>query len=1202
MKSIVKIIILFSLLLTAALCLSSCGGKVPVYQGMSITSGEKSLHVPGYAMPLSAGISVESENEENIGVPPLDEDEALESVGGEVQESYLEVLGSAKEIYYATPNEDIYINIHIDNPDNFEILSFTLNGSVYSSYMFEDGSDMQTLILKYNVGMESGIQEYTIDAIKYVDGTEIKDVRMDGDKTVRAAIKTENQVSAMLNSVSKGKGSLNLSVTLSDNDGLIEFSNGVIKILLYDETGTTLIGTKDLKRGENEISFENLSSNTSYQYIIGGFYDDLSGKGVGIHLLDNGVVSTDYVILFDNVVANETGVVFDVLFNELLSDKTLFSLKLYTSSGEIERELNIQDRSISALLSDTSYTLVAEYNTAEAHESISIEFKTVAIAEPSFEFSEPTLTDSSIEASFSILDVGNILSDYKVELYSENSLVAYNEEKKISFSGLEGYTEYTVRITYTFDRNDGLGAVTKTAEKNIKTPPSVEFISMSVLNDGYVSYGEILYLRIALNNPSGLTPVSVQINGHSYDVSPSSTNSSILLEIPCDDRFTGKETQITAERIRAEKNGEYFNIAPGTPLADSVYVNGKIEVLDICVVNSDTEKINWAFPSQKIYALLTLNNPTGYILNEISLADTVYTEISKIDNEKWLVAISIEEGNNNLPLTNIKYSNEYISKKLEVTDKSCRCFEVLSDKTVSISAPLDLLSLNKGYYYELTADLDLSGLEWMGEDFYGVLDAKGHSISNMSIEISTRAENVFAGLFRSVTGVVQNLNIKASRINVFLNSTSARFILCAGLVASHIDNGAIINCTTDSDSSVYGENIGIGSAYIGGLVGLSQTQSVIDGAVNRAQITSASSAGGIVGAGAYDSAIYNCENYAQVSANTGVGGITSNAFFIYNCKNYGKICGTGVSIGGISGTAEYIYSCENAGEICALSTASAKWIGGIVGNGSYIYDCKNSGKINIDASSEAASIGGVVGEGADIYRCINEGEIKDTDKKISEVGGIVGNATSFVFNCVNSADISGKRNVGGIVGRSEFAIEGCENSGNISGVSNIGGIAGIISNTSLSSCKNSGSVSGESYIGGITGNTSTFSSVSKSENYGKICGTAMQIGGITGEVSLSDVFECKNFGEICGNMQVGGIAGFNNGTVKDSENSGKVFGESDIGGVVGYNFDKVISSYNYGSVEGKFTAGGIAGYISDISSITDCENFGDVTPKPKENN
>ena len=34
--------------------------------------------------------------------------------------------------------------------------------------MFEEGSDMETIVLKYNVGDTAGIVEYTIDAIKYI--------------------------------------------------------------------------------------------------------------------------------------------------------------------------------------------------------------------------------------------------------------------------------------------------------------------------------------------------------------------------------------------------------------------------------------------------------------------------------------------------------------------------------------------------------------------------------------------------------------------------------------------------------------------------------------------------------------------------------------------------------------------------------------------------------------------------------------------------------------------------------------------------------------------------------------------------------------------------------------------------------------------------------------------------------------------------
>ena len=90
--------------------------------------------------------------------------------------------------YYAMPGEDIYIHVHISNPDEFEILSFTLNEVKYSAYMFEEGSDLETLILKCNVGELEGVMQYTIDAIKYVDGEEIKDVKMQGDRTIEVMV------------------------------------------------------------------------------------------------------------------------------------------------------------------------------------------------------------------------------------------------------------------------------------------------------------------------------------------------------------------------------------------------------------------------------------------------------------------------------------------------------------------------------------------------------------------------------------------------------------------------------------------------------------------------------------------------------------------------------------------------------------------------------------------------------------------------------------------------------------------------------------------------------------------------------------------------------------------------------------------------------------------------------------------------------
>ena len=173
--------------------------------------------------------------------------------------STLDVVGAAESIYYADKNQDIFITIRLSNPDSYEILSFTLNGKKYSNYMFENGSDMENLVLKVNVGDVGGIVEYTIDAIKYVDGTDIKDVRMDGDRTVKAGVRADDQTYVNVTNEQKTMTSISFDAQVVDLYSLIEKSGGYAKAVLYD--GVNML-TKDINVGEKtNIVFDNLTPN-----------------------------------------------------------------------------------------------------------------------------------------------------------------------------------------------------------------------------------------------------------------------------------------------------------------------------------------------------------------------------------------------------------------------------------------------------------------------------------------------------------------------------------------------------------------------------------------------------------------------------------------------------------------------------------------------------------------------------------------------------------------------------------------------------------------------------------------------------------------------------------------------------------------------------------------------------------------------------
>ena len=244
------LIIILSTLLFVACDNGAKEKQVPVYKGMvisqsvastSATTADDSEYVEPHHKPGHFEGDHDHRNDDFDQNKPFD-DPSVPSIDDKAQ-STLDVVGGAQNIYYADKNQDIYITIKLSNPDSYEILSFTLNGKKYSNYMFEDGSDMENLVLKVNVGNVGGIVEYTIDAIKYVDGTDIKDVRMDGDKTVKAGVRANDQTYVTVTNEQKSMTSISFDAKVVDSYSLIEKSGGYAKAVLYD--GETMIAKSE---------------------------------------------------------------------------------------------------------------------------------------------------------------------------------------------------------------------------------------------------------------------------------------------------------------------------------------------------------------------------------------------------------------------------------------------------------------------------------------------------------------------------------------------------------------------------------------------------------------------------------------------------------------------------------------------------------------------------------------------------------------------------------------------------------------------------------------------------------------------------------------------------------------------------------------------------------------------------------------------
>ena len=146
----------------------------------------------------------------------------------------------------------------------------------------------------------------------------------------------------------------------------------------------------------------------------------------------------------------------------------------------------------------------------------------------------------------------------------------------------------------------------------------------------------------------------------------------------------------------------------------------------------------------------------------------------------------------------------------------------------------------------------------------------------------------------------------------------------------------------------------------------------------------------------------------------------------------------------------------------------------------------------------------------------------------------------------------------------------------------------------------SGSVKGDNYVGGVVGyNRGT---VENCCNIGTVTGTYDYVGGVVGYNSSSGtVKNCYNTGTVSGNRYVGGVVGQNSsiGNVENCYNTGSVKGNWYVGGVVGDNSGTVKNCYNtgeVGGVSGGESVGGVVGLNRGSSStVENCYNTGAVS-------
>lgn len=172
----------------------------------------------------------------------------------------------------------------------------------------------------------------------------------------------------------------------------------------------------------------------------------------------------------------------------------------------------------------------------------------------------------------------------------------------------------------------------------------------------------------------------------------------------------------------------------------------------------------------------------------------------------------------------------------------------------------------------------------INSSFEGTFDGNGHKISNLYVDRAGRA-----GLFASVYGAsIKNLTVE----------------------------GTVVG------SSYTGPDI----TGVGGIVGYSFSQIVIENCVSNVNVSSScKNTGGICGfVNDVDSVIRNCVNIGEVKSDSDkTGGISGNPGIVYNCANFGAVSGRS-NVAGIAGYTEKDVSlCYNVGAIKASDGASS---------------------------------------------------------------------------------------------------------------------------------------------------------------------------------------------------------------------------------------------------------------------------------------
>lgn len=328
------------LILFIVACTSADYGVAPTYKGMEL--GNENTLISMTDLQMIRNHFSRSENLDDIPI--------------------IEIPEQPEASYYAARNEDVYVRVILDNPDSQVILRFTLNGVVYQSFEFEEGSTSEVLIVKVNAGDVSGVRELTIDEIKYVENisNDIKDAEFEGDRTISMAVRYENSIQITIGNRTFNQFQYNANVEVIDNDNLIErnSSKPVIYLFYYD----AMLDFVELNPGQNQIQFDQLLPSKNYRIAVASTMDLLDGEGSQVIIHQSYTFKSAKIAEVNLVDKGYHDIQIDFVKYTFDLEVTVEKITITSDDETIVLEDLPTDQMISGLKSNTVYDFVCEFS------------------------------------------------------------------------------------------------------------------------------------------------------------------------------------------------------------------------------------------------------------------------------------------------------------------------------------------------------------------------------------------------------------------------------------------------------------------------------------------------------------------------------------------------------------------------------------------------------------------------------------------------------------------------------------------------------------------------------------------------------------------------------------------------------------------------------------------------------------------------